>query len=99
MIEKHIEEIKHLQSQGLSTAEIARKLNIHPPSLYAYFFNHRDIFPVTRRYRKVSKEDSLKMYIEYFMYGLTQREIALRHDASLDTVRRHLKKQIKLHTS
>ena len=100
MIEQHIDEIKKLQSFGYTTMEIAKKLGIHPPSLYTYFHDHRDVFPKQRtNYRRISDEESFDIYTEYIDEGLTQKEIAMRHGIAQKTVHDHIIKQIKRHSS
>lgn len=95
MIEQYIDQIKALQQEGYTTMEIAKKLQIHPPSLYSYFSHHRELFSKQRRYRRLSKEESIDIYNEYIVDGLTQIEIAKKHNVSEETVHRHILKQIK----
>lgn len=96
MIEQHIDAIKNLQKLGYTTIEIAKKLNIHPPSLYNYFSDHREIFQKQRQnYRRLSEKESEDIYREFMDEGLTQASIAKKHNVAPITVHRHILKQIK----
>lgn len=98
MIERYIDQIKTLQNLGYTTMEIAKKLHINPTSLYCYFHTHRELFPRQRSYRMVSEEESADFYKECIDEGLTQTEIAKKHNVAPETVHRHILKQIKKHS-
>ena len=90
MIERYIDEILKLRSEGKKTSEIAKILNIPAKSLGAYFYHHRDIFPKLGRYRYIKEPESREMHKEFYIDGMTKKAISIKHNVCEETVKRHI---------